>query len=134
MALWAVDIWRAMNHQPTEEAAPSEVRIEPGTRISDIVQAYPETIPVFLEFGFSMIENPVARRTFARSVNLAQACRLKRVPFDAFGEALRKSLVHTGPPELVQLQGTPGTAHPKASTAQAHLPACSESGAGTSRQ
>jgi hypothetical protein len=38
-----------------------------ASRVGDVAAAYPETIPVFLRFGFSMITNPLMRQTVARS-------------------------------------------------------------------
>jgi len=90
LALWAVDLWRAMNaHSAAPEAAPSG-RIEPDSKVYDVVTRHPETEEVFLRFGFSLITNPAARRVFARSVSLAQACRLKGVALEEFLEALRE--------------------------------------------
>jgi hypothetical protein len=57
--------------------------------VYDVVTRHPETEEVFLRYGFSLITNPAARRVFARSVSLAQACRLKGVALDEFVEALR---------------------------------------------
>jgi hypothetical protein len=36
-------------------------------------------VTLFREFGFSMTDNLVAQRVFARSTSLEQACRLKDV-------------------------------------------------------
>ena len=47
------------------------------------------TIPVFLQFGFTMITNPLMRRTVARSVTLEQVCHLRRVDCEQLLSALR---------------------------------------------
>ena len=59
------------------------------SRVAEVAAAYPETIPVFLRFGFSMITNPLMRQTVARSVTLEQVCRLRRVDSDQLLAALR---------------------------------------------
>lgn len=92
LAWWAIDLWRAMGRQPADYQAPAQVDVTPATRVFDIVQRYPQTTPVFLAFGFSLINNPVARRVFARSVTLEQACRLRHVQYDVFAAALEKSI------------------------------------------
>lgn len=47
---------------------------------------------VFLRFGFDRILDPVDRRTLARTVTLAQACRLKGVDPDTFVASLRAAI------------------------------------------
>jgi hypothetical protein len=90
--LWAVDLWRTMSSRPDAAVASGRVPIAPHTKVYDVIQSYPETKPVFQEFGFSLIDNAVAQRVFARSVSLEQACRLKRVDAAAFQAALRKAV------------------------------------------
>jgi hypothetical protein len=50
-----------------------------GTKVFEVIQSYAETVTLFREFGFSMTDNLVAQRVFARSTSLEQACRLKDV-------------------------------------------------------
>ncbi len=92
LILWAVDLWRAMARRPTLETAGGHVTIEPETKVFDVIHGHPETAPVFLEFGFTMIQNPVAQRIFARSISLEQACRLKQVDFAKFQAALSQAV------------------------------------------
>jgi uncharacterized protein DUF1858/NnrS protein len=91
LAIWAVDLWRAMGRRPVLAAVCGDVRLTLAARVADVAEAYPETIPVFLHFGFSMITNPLMRRTVARSVTLEQVCRLRRVDCDEFLSALRSA-------------------------------------------
>ena len=89
LAIWAFDLWRSMGRRP--QAAPScgSVPLTLTARVADIAGAYPETIPVFLEFGFTMITNPLMLRTVAKSVSLEQVCRLRHVDAQALIVALR---------------------------------------------
>ena len=86
----------------------------PGNRATDqvfeVIENYPETVALFRQFGFSMIENPMAQRIFARSISLEQACRLKHVDFAAFEAALNKLVGKScgGPDNLIQLAGPLG--------------------------
>ena len=91
LAIWAVDLWRAMGRRPVLATVCGEVPLTLTARVADVAEAYPETIPVFLTFGFTMITNPLMRRTVARSVTLEQVCRLRRVDCDEFLSALRSA-------------------------------------------
>jgi len=50
----------------------------------DVVTQQPQIEEVLLAYGFDLITDPAARQLFAPSVCLAQTCRLKGVPEDAF--------------------------------------------------
>ncbi len=92
LTLWAVDLWRAMGRRPEAAGTAEGVSIGPHTKVFDVIQRYPETTALFREFGFSMIDNPMAQRIFARSISLEQACRLKRVDFQMFESALHRAV------------------------------------------
>ena len=92
LTLWAIDLWRAMGSRPQTAESPLLDSIGPGTKVYDVIERYPETVSLFREFGFSMIDNPVAQRVFARSISIEQACRLKRVDFAAFQAALNSAI------------------------------------------
>ena len=88
LAIWAIDLWRAMNRRP-QRASCNRVPLTLAAPVADVAAAYPETIPVFLQFGFTMITNPVMRQTVARAVTLEQVCRLRHVDAQALLAALR---------------------------------------------
>ena len=52
--------------------------------VGDLLIAYPGLLPVFVGGGFAALANPVLRRTLARGVSIAQACRMHGVDLDAF--------------------------------------------------
>jgi hypothetical protein len=88
---WAVDLWRTMNYRTALVVEiPDTGVVSPKNRVFDIITRYPATTTVFAAFGFSLINNPVARRVFARSVTLEQACRLRHVKYDVLATALRQ--------------------------------------------
>ena len=91
LAIWAVDLWKTIGRRPAPACASGEIPLTLTSHVADVAAAYPETIPVFLQFGFSMITNPVMRRTVARSVTLEQVCRLRRVDADQLLSALRQA-------------------------------------------
>jgi len=93
---WAVDLWRNMNYRPALAVEiPETVVVAPQTLVFDMITRYPATTTVFEAFGFSLINNPVARRVFARSVTLQQACRLRRVRYDVLAPALQECIEET---------------------------------------
>jgi hypothetical protein len=91
LAIWAFDLWRAMGRRP-KGATCDSVPLTLDARVADVIGAYPETVAVFLQFGFSMITNPLMRQTVARSVTLEQVCRLRRVDGQALIAALRAAV------------------------------------------
>ncbi|MBI3668085.1 MAG: DUF1858 domain-containing protein [Acidobacteria bacterium] len=99
LAWWAIDLWRAMSRRPGTEELPARgsAAVTPQTRVFDVITAHPETEPVFLAFGFALINNPVARRVFARSVTLEQACRLRHVQYPVFANALEQCIKEAKP-------------------------------------
>lgn len=110
LAIWAVDLWMAMGRKPVRASGCAEVPLTLTARVADVAAAYPETIPVFLQFGFPMITNPLMRRTVARSVTLEQVCRLRRVDSDQLLSALRAAATagrgaNHGPDQLVSISG-----------------------------
>jgi hypothetical protein len=91
LAIWAVDLWRSMNRAPQTRSVSVQSCVTAQTKVAEVIDRYPQTRPVFLRFGFTMIDNPVARQVFARSVSIEQACRLKHVDCGEFLRALEAS-------------------------------------------
>jgi len=109
LAIWAVDLWRSMNRAPASQRMVQEAAIGARTKVGEVIDRYPETLPIFLRFGFTLIDNPVARQLFARSVSIEQACRLKHVDCAEFLEALRVSIpAAPGARSLVHIVTTEG--------------------------
>lgn len=104
LILWAVDLWRAMSARPDTAPAAGRVAIGPNTKVFDVIASYPDTAALFRQFGFSLIDNPVAQRVFARSISLEQACRLKHVDYQAFASALNAAVAKScGGDDLIQI-------------------------------
>jgi hypothetical protein len=92
LAIWAFDLWRAMVRRPRPATPCGNILLSPDSRVAEVVAAYPETIPVFLQFGFTMITNAIMRQTVARSVSLEQVCRLRHVDQVALLSALQATV------------------------------------------
>jgi hypothetical protein len=102
-SIWAVDLWRTMGTEWSPREVALAGQVTPDSKVYDVVTRHPETEEVFLRYGFSLITNPAARRVFARSVSLAQACRLKGVALDECVEALR-ARSHSAPATAADYQ------------------------------
>jgi hypothetical protein len=60
--------------------------------VADVLAWFPETEPVFLDRGFTAIQQPLLRRTVARQVTLAQAAALRGVPLEELLAALNRAM------------------------------------------
>ncbi len=58
----------------------------------DAVESCPETLDVFLEFGFSQLASPTARRTMGKVVSVEAACKFKSVDVDKLLDALNEKI------------------------------------------
>jgi len=67
-------------------------RVARDNKVSDVIEQHPETLEVFLQFGFHQITNPVARRTMAKMVTLEGACQFHGVDLEKFLKALNDKL------------------------------------------
>ncbi|MBI4578792.1 MAG: DUF1858 domain-containing protein [Planctomycetes bacterium] len=95
LAWWGMGLVRIMRRGKRESAAaagpgsgPRPSTIEPSHRVADVLAWFPATEPVFIEFGFTAIRHAIFRRTLARQVTLAQACRMHSIAIDEFLPAL----------------------------------------------
>ena len=66
-----------------------------------VLDRHPELLPVFLEYGFRPLANPILRRTAARGVTLGLACRLVGADEERFVAALNAN--RSAPPPVVSL-------------------------------
>ncbi|MEP0843155.1 MAG: DUF1858 domain-containing protein, partial [Phycisphaerae bacterium] len=89
LAWWGAGLARIMlaGRRESDELVqlntPRPARIEPQHRVAQVLEWFPQTEPVFVEAGFAAVRNPLLRRTLARTVSLAQACRMHGVNVDA---------------------------------------------------
>ncbi len=101
LALWGFEMVRNIRygqhlmrvHQVPISATPADNWVlGPQTRIGEILERYPDILPVFLRRGFTPLANPALRRTVARIVTVEQVCRRESVDLDLFLEELRDSI------------------------------------------
>ena len=85
LLLFGYNLWRTLDATAVEPARVSWLPpVAAGTKVGDLLLAYPGLLPVFVSHGFTALTNPVLRRTVARQVSLGQACRMHGVDLDRF--------------------------------------------------
>jgi hypothetical protein len=75
-----------------------KLRIEPGTTVGALLQAYPEAEEVLMGLApaFARLRNPLAKRTFAKVATLEQAAKIGGVNLRTLIERLRALAGQTG--------------------------------------
>jgi hypothetical protein len=113
LAWWGIPLAHIMlNGRATEReaiiVAERPAFVTADHRVADVVEWFPQTLDVFVRFGFTPLKNPLLRRSLARAVSLGQACRLHHV--DAT-ELLRAINAVVTPRKLSLRQLSPATAN-----------------------
>lgn len=99
LALWGLHLWaimtgRARWHGPAESEGDSVV--VPGSpivaehRVGAVLETYPEMLPIFLSFGFKPLQSATLRKTLARHITIASACRFLGIGQATLLEALNR--------------------------------------------
>ena len=83
--------------------------LEPHHHVAAVLAWHPELEPVFIDHGFDLVRHPLLRRTAARQISLAQACRMKGIDAHAFVDALNRARVLRQPPPMQP--GAPSATH-----------------------
>ncbi|MBZ0258959.1 DUF1858 domain-containing protein, partial [bacterium] len=66
--------------------------------VSDILDAHPDLLPIFLSHGFTPLQNPVMRKTLAKSITLESACRLMNVDQETLIQELNQAIKQNDSP------------------------------------
>lgn len=95
LAIWGGHLWRLMSpramllNEPAAGVALDPTRpIVAEDRVGDVLTQYPRLLDTFVAFGFTPLRNPLLRKTLARRVTIAQACRMMDVDILKLMEAL----------------------------------------------
>ncbi|WP_297509905.1 DUF1858 domain-containing protein [Thermococcus sp.] len=62
--------------------------ITEDTNVAKLLKAYPESLRILVKYGFSPLENPVMRKTLARTITLKGAKRLIGMSDEKFREMM----------------------------------------------
>ncbi len=100
LSLFGYNLWKTMNFvQETKPSASAQAtttvkltEVNKDTKVFDIVDQYPATLQIFLDFGFSQMANPVMRNTMGRVATLDMATKMHNVDLDTFLKALNDKI------------------------------------------
>jgi hypothetical protein len=94
IGMFGYNIWKSINAEEEDEEEPKErlSEITKDTKIYDAIDQYPETLDVFLEFGFKQLSNPVARKTVAKVFTIEQATKIHPVEISDLLKALNEKI------------------------------------------
>ncbi len=96
LGIFGYNLWKTMN--TIQEAKPSGAKpgklteITKDTKVFDVVDQYPETLQIFLDFGFSQMSNAVMRNTMGRVASIDMATKMHNVDLDKFLKALNDKI------------------------------------------
>lgn len=97
LSLFGYNLWKTMN--TTQETKPSTTtatkkltEVTKDTKVFDVVDQYPETLQIFLDFGFSQMSNVVMRNTMGRVASIDMATKMHNVDLDKFLKALNDKI------------------------------------------
>ena len=62
--------------------------ITEDTNVAKLLKAYPESLKILVKYGFSPLENPVMRKTLARTITLRGAKKLLEMSDEKFREMM----------------------------------------------
>jgi len=98
LAVWGVHLWRIMGGKfspaAVEPAATSGV-VASGDLVGPLLDRHPELLPSLVAFGFRPLANPILRRTMARGITLAAACRFAGVEVEKVVATLNAELARS---------------------------------------
>ncbi len=95
IGIFGYNVWKTMNAEDEDEIEePQETltEITGDTNIANAIDQYPETLDVFLEFGFKQLSNPVARKTVAKMFTIKQATKIHPVEIDSLLKSLNEKI------------------------------------------
>ena len=99
-----------------DKARPRPARIEPGHFVTDVLEWFPPTAGVFEQHRFTMLNQPMLRRTLARGVTLGQAARLRGGDEARFLRDLNDAAGLAPPPPAPRVELTVSVRRPGPST------------------
>ncbi|MDK2915361.1 MAG: hypothetical protein PWQ79_2276 [Thermococcaceae archaeon] len=73
-----------------EECDEELKEITEDTNVAKLLKAYPESLDILVKYGFSPLQNPVLRKTLARTVTLRQAKKLIGMSDERFEEMMKE--------------------------------------------
>ena len=85
LALFGYNLWKTMDKIEEGEVATAQLgEITKDDVVAQVLDRYPQTLGVFLQYGFTQLKNPLARRTLAKAITIEQATKIVPVDLGAF--------------------------------------------------
>jgi hypothetical protein len=86
LTLWGYELFanmrvgkRLQKESGPLKASNRELEITPTVKVGEVLDRYPQSLDVFVRYGFAPLRNPVLRKTMARVITIEQACRREGV-------------------------------------------------------
>lgn len=94
IGIFGYNLWKTMNttQEVKSPVAGKLTEVTKDTKVFDIVEQYPETLQIFLDFGFSQMANPVMRKTMGRVASVEMATKMHNVDSEKFLQALNDKI------------------------------------------
>ena len=96
IGMFGYNIWKSINAEEEDDDVEDKKErlkeITKDTKINDAIEQYPETLDVFLKFGFKQLSNPVARKTIAKVFTIEQATKIHPVDIGDLLKALNEKI------------------------------------------
>ena len=70
------------------------LEITPDTKVGEVLARYPDSLEIFVRRGFTLLRNPVLRKTMARAITIEQACRREGVDLAGLLDELEQLAEH----------------------------------------
>ncbi len=93
--LFTIALWQTVRAPQEDSETEEELEIGPDTVVGKVLNAYPESLKIFVGHGFAALQNPVMRAMASKMVTISQACRMHGIELDA----LLRDLTALEPPE-----------------------------------
>lgn len=92
MFFFGINTWKTMRLNVEEEATEQIKLATANTNVYQLIKQYPQTLDIFLKFGFKQLKNPILRNTLARTISLGQAVQINPVNLDDLLKALNAEI------------------------------------------
>ncbi len=94
LALFGYNLWKTIDieEEPKGSAPKRLTEVTKDTKVFDVVDRYPETLQVFLDFGFEQIANPAMLKTMGKVATIDIAARMHNVNLDKFLKTLNDKI------------------------------------------
>lgn len=94
LSIFGYNLWKTMNttQEVKSPVAGKLTEITKDTKVFDIVEQYPETLQIFLDFGFSQMANPVMLKTMGKVASVEMATKMHNVDIKKFLHVLNDKI------------------------------------------